>query len=313
MKKMKITVRYEIEGINVIFKSFEEISNFDKVVYLDCSANNLESLPDLSTLTSLQSLSCFYNDLEVLPDLSSLTSLQVLYSYSNKLTSLPISLLQCRNLEYIEYSNNEIEGIPPILTRFIARIKDTRGRDLKVYSDTQSVHNATIQDCVRKSILNVLEKERGSKSLDQILDEIISDEVLTKETKESIVEYCRDSEIHSTLNISFSDFLVPVWMGIGSHGGSLGMGRVMDVGMTDALCKCFTGRLSRLLNVLNGYYEDIKIEISENDQIANIIYLTRESLSDKYDLEAHKELVRREMLERKYNIETIDIWVEAIE
>jgi hypothetical protein len=199
------------------------------------------------------------------------------------------------------------------LTRFLDRLMDTSGRDLKVYSDTQSVHNATIQDCVRKSILNVLEKERGSKSLDQILDEIISDEVLTKETKESIVEYCRDSEIHSTLNISFSDFLVPVWMGIGSHGGSLGMGRVMDVGMTDALCKCFTGRLSRLLNVLNGYYEDIKIEISENDQIANIIYLTRESLSDKYDLEAHKELVRREMLERKYNIETIDIWVEAIE
>jgi DNA-dependent RNA polymerase auxiliary subunit epsilon len=199
------------------------------------------------------------------------------------------------------------------LIRFLSRLKDARGINLKVYSDTQSVHNAAIQDCVRKSILDILEKERGSKSLDQILDEIISDEILTSKTKESLVEYCRDSEIHSTLNISFSDFLIPVWTRIQSHKESLEMKRIMNIEMTDALCKCFTGRLSRLLNVLNGYYDDIKIEISENDQIANIIYLTRELLSDRYDLEAHKELVRREMSERKYNIETIDIWVDAIE
>jgi uncharacterized membrane protein len=199
------------------------------------------------------------------------------------------------------------------LTRFITRLRDTRGIDLKVYSDAQSVHNAVIQDYVRKSILNILESDSSSKSLDQILDEILSDEILTKETKESIVEYCRDSEIHSTLNISFSDFLIPVWIRVQSHKESLEMKRIMNIEMTDALCKCFTGRLSRLLNVLNGYYEDIKIEISENDQIANIIYLTRELLSDNYNLESHKELVRKEMSERKYNSETIDIWVDAIE
>jgi Leucine-rich repeat (LRR) protein len=293
--------------------SLPDLSRLTFLQHLNCSNNKLESLPDLSGLTSLRYLNCSYNDLESLPDLSRLTSLQDLNCSHNKLKSLPISLLQCRNLKHLEYSDNEIENISPILVRFITRLRDTRGRDLKVYSDAQSVHNATIQDYVRKSILNVLEKERGSKSLDQILDEIVSDEVLTKETKESIVEYCRDSEIHSTLNISFSDFLIPVWTRIQSHKESLEMKRIMNIEMTDALCKCFTGRLSRLLNVLNGYYEDIKIEISENDQIANIIYLTKESLSDKYDLEAHKELVRREMSERKYNIETIDIWVDAIE
>jgi Leucine-rich repeat (LRR) protein len=290
-----------------------DLSKLTSLKYLNCSSNNLKVLPDLSALTSLQFLDCSGNNLESLPDLSRLTFLQVLYFYSNNLKSLPISLLQCRNLRHINYENNEIEGIPPILIRFLSRLKDARGINLKVYSDTQSVHNAAIQDCVRKSILDILEKERGSKSLDQILDEIISDEILTSKTKESLVEYCRDSEIHSTLNISFSDFLIPVWTRIQSHKESLEMKRIMNIEMTDALCKCFTGRLSRLLNVLNGYYDDIKIEISENDQIANIIYLTRELLSDRYDLEAHKELVRREMSERKYNIETIDIWVDAIE
>jgi Leucine-rich repeat (LRR) protein len=293
--------------------SLPDLSDLTSLQSLNCSYNNLESLPDLSRLTSFKNIYCFHNKLTSLPDLSRLTSLQHLNCYSNKLKSLPISLLQCRNLECIIYSNNEIENIPPILTRFLDRLKDTRGRDLKVYSDTQSVHNAAIQDCVRKSILNILEKERGSKGLDQILEEIISDETLTQNTKESLFEYCRNSEIHSTLNISFSDFLIPVWTRIQSHTESLEMKKIMNIEMTDALCKCFTGRLSRLLNVLNGYYEDIKIEISENDQIANIIYLTRELLKDKYDLEAHKELVRKEMLERKYNSETIDIWVDAIE
>jgi hypothetical protein len=316
-------------------KFLPDLSRLTSLKNFDCSYNKLEVLPDLSALTSLerfhfsynslrvipdilrltslQILNCSYNKIEFLPDLSGLNSLQYFYFSSNNIKILPLSLLQCRNLRYISCSDNQIENTLPVLTRFFSRLKDTTGKDLKVYSDTQSVHNAAIQDCIRKSILNILEKERGSKSLDQILNEILSDEILTKETKESLFEYCRNSEIHSTLNISFSDFLIPVWTRIQSHKESLEMKKIMNIEMTDALCKCFTGRLSRLLNVLNGYYEDIKIEISENDQIANIIYLTREFLSDKYDLEAHKELVRREMSERKYNSETIDIWVDAIE
>ena len=150
-------------------------------------------------------------------------------------------------------------------------------------------------------------------NFDQILDEIVSDKILTQKTKESLFEYCRDLEVHSVLNISFQDFLIPVWKRIRSHTESLEMKNVMNVEMADALCKCFTGRLSRLLNVLNGYYDDVKIEISENDQIANIIYLTRESLGSNYNLETHKELVRKEMIERKYNSDTIEIWVNAIE
>ena len=41
------------------------------------------------------------------------------------------------------------------------------------------------------------------------------------------------------------------------------------------LCKCFTGRLSRLINVLNGFYDDIIINIGTNEQIGNIIILIR--------------------------------------
>ena len=43
----------------------------------------------------------------------------------------------------------------------------------------------------------------------------------------------------------------------------------------DSICKCFTGRISRLINCLNGYDSKINITISQNDKISNIIILTK--------------------------------------
>ena len=37
------------------------------------------------------------------------------------------------------------------------------------------------------------------------------------------------------------------------------MFEILNIEMEDSLCKCMTGRFSRLINVLNGYYDDINI------------------------------------------------------
>ena len=44
---------------------------------------------------------------------------------------------------------------------------------------------------------------------------------------------------------------------------------VMNIEMNDSLCKCFTGRISRLVNCLNGFDDNIKINISDNEQTYN--------------------------------------------
>ena len=36
--------------------------------------------------------------------------------------------------------------------------------------------------------------------------------------------------------------------------------------MIDSECKCFTGRISRLINCLVGFYEDIEIRVDDNEQ-----------------------------------------------
>ena len=37
---------------------------------------------------------------------------------------------------------------------------------------------------------------------------------------------------------------------------------ILNQEMEDSLCHCLTGRFSRLINVLNGYFDDIIIYIS---------------------------------------------------
>ena len=49
--------------------------------------------------------------------------------------------------------------------------------------------------------------------------------------------------------------------------------------MLDSECKCFTERLTRLVNCLVGFEEDIIMEIDENEQMSNISKL----LYNKYD------------------------------
>jgi len=84
--------------------------------------------------------------------------------------------------------------------------------------------------------------------------------------------------------------------------------------MNDSECKCFTGRIYRLINCLNGFTDLVNINISDNQQIGNIIVIIKEKLEleNNYSIEKHKELVEIELLERNYNKEIINEWINYI-
>ena len=83
--------------------------------------------------------------------------------------------------------------------------------------------------------------------------------------------------------------------------------------MKDTICKCFTGRMSRIINCLNGFSELVQIEIKDETQIGNIIVLVRNRLMDNYSIEKHKEEVIIELEERGYSNDIIEEWVSYIE
>ena len=84
---------------------------------------------------------------------------------------------------------------------------------------------------------------------------------------------------------------------------------ILNEEMKDSLCKCFTGRLSRLVNCLNGFDDRIKVRMSESNEISNIIILIR----NRYpDIEDQKREITKELLERGYDNSTIIEWLSYL-
>ena len=83
----------------------------------------------------------------------------------------------------------------------------------------------------------------------------------------------------------------------------------------DADCRCFTGRMNRVINCLNGFSPLVNINIKDGEQISNIIILVKNKLelTGTYTIEQHKIEVEKELLERNYDIETIRTWLEYID
>jgi hypothetical protein len=108
--------------------------------------------------------------------------------------------------------------------------------------------------------------------------------------------------------------LISVYNYILNHKHKEEIFKIMNKEMNESICKCFTGRISRLVNTLNGFDENIKIEISEAEQIGNICIIIKEKLENenKYSDELFKEIVKKELLERNYDKDVIKEWLDNI-
>ena len=82
--------------------------------------------------------------------------------------------------------------------------------------------------------------------------------------------------------------------------------------MQESECKCFTGRISRLVNCLSGYSDKVWIQISETEEIGNIISIVMVNRGMK-TVEIIKEEVHLALKERGYSDKIIEEWLEYVE
>ena len=83
----------------------------------------------------------------------------------------------------------------------------------------------------------------------------------------------QDDSVHSVLNITFKELFVAVINRIEQNDHKEEIKKVLNVEMHESLCKCFTGRMSRLINCLNEFNNLVSITISSAEQISNVIIL----------------------------------------
>ena len=282
-------------------KGLDNLTNLQK---LDLSNNMITEIKNIDNLSNLQTLDLTNNMIIEIKNIDNKYNLQTLYVQDNKIIEIPLTLLN--NINLIDFRHN-IDIVNPIITRFLNR-NTIKKNKIAVYNDNQNVHNSDINKSISQSIYAILNTHEKNNFY---MNDILCDPILTTETKESLVEYSACNDVHSTLNVTFSEVLQSVWCIIQKHADSIEIKRILNIEMSESICKCFTGRLSRLINTLNGFDDRVCIMISNNDAIGNIIVMTIAKNKDKNIIE-QKEICKLELLARGYTKDIIDEWIEYI-
>ena len=291
-----------------------EIGLLTQLTVLYLYNNNLTQLPvEIGLLTQLTKLYLDGNQLTQLPvEIGLLTQLTTLYLARNQLTHLPVEIGLLTRLTILYLSGNMIENLlNPIIQRVIQRIENRANRNNgnTIYTDRQNVHSSSIQRSIKDSINNLM----NAYIVDYPLT-YLDWSVLNQKTKEIITEYMDCNDIHSMLNITFKELFIAVVIEMESLSMDLQIEikKRMNEEMQDSECKCFTGRISRLVNCLCGYSDKVCIQISENEEINNIISVIMNKRELK-TIEVLKKEVNLALTERGYADEKIAEWLEYVE
>ena len=217
---------------------------------------------------------------------------------SNQITTLPAELAQCTRLTRFDYSSNPIDYIPPNVQRWLDRFQHQQNPE--IHQDSQNVHNRQIQQCVKDSMNRIINSCNGPpdyKSFEEVRNVIVNDSILTPQCKTQLIEYASDgTEVHMSLGITFAEALQYVFTRININKNSDEIKRILNQEMSDALCMCFTGRISRLLNCLNVIDVLVRIHIvSLPDMFTDVgKRLIKEG---SYNTSTHQTMFERELQE----------------
>ncbi len=285
--------------------SIKYIPSYPKLQSLLCMNNQMETISDYP---EIQYLECENNQIKEIPNLTKLIRLNC---RNNLLTTLP-NINTWRNLRKINYEGNLIEYLPLHIQRAINRLQN---EDVNmIYDDPQNIHDTNIQKSIQKSI-DLIIRDKPNINLMKALYEIDGEPGLSNEAKEIIKQSCSEDEKLVICDILYCELFVNIWSIIREHPERKGIIEVMNQEMIDSIGKCFVGRISRLVNCLNGFDSRVVIEIDIKDQISNILAAIQLKLENdnEYTVEKHRELAMEALRERDIDEETIKLWMSYIE
>ena len=125
---------------------------------------------------------------------------------------------------------------------------------------------------------------------DEVIAELVnnSEGILHDSTIKQLLEYLEDQTIHSVLQITFEELFIAIWNIYHLLDKENGKEKLLPVilerlnqEMADSDCKCFTGRITRLVNTLSGFTPLVNIQIADNEQIAIIIQIAKTQLENE--------------------------------
>ena len=278
---MLTSIQYLPPTLTVLICSDNRLSTLpylpSTLTILDCSTNQIDTLPSLPSglqvfncsgnfLSSLPSMGpsvveliCHFNYLKSLPTIpSNLTSLNC---SNNRLTST-VPIIKCRKIQELIYHGNNFATVPTFIRRMFSN------RTL-ITNNTQNVHDSSIQDSIRKSIISLISSNE-QRDIIEVLGEV-SESSLSKETKKIIKNSCSIGDVYTVLDVTFAEVFSYVWQRIVQHKEREELLKILDEEMKTSIDMCFTRKISDLINTLNGFYDDIEVRVSSSEEIARVV------------------------------------------
>lgn len=280
------------------------------LTFLDCSGNNLTSLPILPRLVYLE---CSSNHLTSLPELPN--TLTHLYCENNREPlRIPISILHCTQLRVVWFSRTTVRFASVPIQRFLGNIQNSlRPIEIVNVYEGDTVHNQTVERCIITSIENVTSTLTEDEKTTFNIMQVRRDPILSYNAKNFISTWIEQFVIpHSLFHVTYAELFTAVWNRIIKHENANELKKVLNEEILNSANSCVTGKYSRLVASLAGFYPDVVVGISEADQIGNVIWSVRHRLGDKYTINEHKRLARIELKSLGINCNKIEEWIRNI-
>lgn len=236
--------------------------------------NNRNSTTDIRDIQSY----LIYLSRLVSTDMSIKTECLDILKRSGLISEVDFNILlnNINNNNYIPQNNNQINDKTQSIKTRIIRVKKN------IYNDSQNVHttsiNESVKDIVRKiseengECINKLNRTNNLSDFSKRLT-VLSNTLNIIERQKILGTFDRILIDTSKFerDLSLTDILILVWCKIRTSKDKDELEKRMLEEFIEMNGLCATGHLSRLINILSGFFE-YSIKISVNDQIKNYIY-----------------------------------------
>ena len=331
LKKLKL-------NNNNIFFINECLFNLTKLVELDLGYNAITDIPvTINKLVNLIELYLEHNLILNIDNIYNVVSLNILILRSNLFKEINNDINRLINLTYFSFANNNIEfissnilDIPGLTNIFIndtpqlrLRIDDRMAAYLDygvhvhhniiaVINDDENVHTYSIQESLRLSIANLL-KDDYDIPYSELIKEI--NETIKFEEYE-FDSFNNDLSIDNKFVYDYTDkknkitdyytIFVKIWGRIKTNEHKIELYKRLYEEIIDGIELCLVGKITRLVNSLSGYYDDINLNISDNETIGNIIVNHLKGRELNIIL---KEELNTILINRGFSVELIQNWL----
>lgn len=271
---------YFPDGLRVLSMTYCMMTEFapqnmpTNLAQLDLSFNSLKKIPDCLASTSMN-IKLHHNDFWF--SMYSAINFSLLGKGVGKelVRAYQLNLVSTMRIRdaAVEFEQLLLHEDAEVIWQCIGRDQPTgtKRHDRTTADNKQNVHLESVQDGTCRSIAKI------SKRLQMPLHDAIKMLALSRELKKQVLADCTLPK-HSKYNVTFQNILLSVcWtidqMNMQEHRATLIA--ILRDELKDGSNTCLTGKITRTVNALNGFDDDVKINISRTEELSNSIIALR--------------------------------------